>query len=338
MRRWQPSTAWNNSCRNGLCAAFFEIFYDRTMQAEPDNDQPTILIVDDERVNRSMLAELLGQQYRVLLAKDGPSALAIAARESHRLLLVLLDVSMPGMNGYEVLTLLKKQEATAGIAIIFITGQSDAAAEEYGLRLGAADYVSKPIRPAVVSVRVRNQIDLALQRQALQRLAQVDGLTNLANRRHFDDMLQRCYRMCLRRNDPLGLALIDIDHFKLYNDHYGHVQGDEALKQVASTLARHARRPYDLAARFGGEEFALILPGHADAMQVVERFRQEIQELAIAHAASTTAADLTVSCGVLTVHHGQSHETEDCLRRADELLYEAKTTGRNRVCAASLEL
>jgi len=144
--------------------------------------------------------------------------------------------------------------------------------------------------------------------------------------------------MCLRRNDPLGLALIDIDHFKLYNDHYGHVQGDEALKQVASTLARHARRPYDLAARFGGEEFALILPGHADAMQVVERFRQEIQELAIAHAASTTAADLTVSCGVLTVHHGQSHETEDCLRRADELLYEAKTTGRNRVCAASLEL
>lgn len=306
------------------------------MQAEPDNDQPTILIVDDERVNRSMLAELLGQQYRVLLAKDGPSALTIATRESHRLLLVLLDVSMPGMNGYEVLTQLKKQETTAGIAIIFITGQSDAAAEEYGLRLGAADYVSKPIRPAVVSVRVRNQIDLALQRQALQRLAQVDGLTNLANRRHFDDMLQRSYRMCMRRNDPLGLALIDIDHFKLYNDHYGHVQGDEALKQVAGTLARHARRPYDLAARFGGEEFALILPGHADAMYVVERFRQDVQKLSIAHAASTTAADLTVSCGVLTIHHGQTHETEDWLRRADELLYEAKTMGRNRVCAASI--
>ncbi|TDS75372.1 diguanylate cyclase [Comamonas sp. JUb58] len=308
------------------------------MQAEPDNDQPTILIVDDERVNRSMLAELLGQQYRVLLAKDGPSALTIAARESHRLLLVLLDVSMPGMNGYEVLTQLKKQEATAGIAIIFITGQSDAAAEEYGLRLGAADYVSKPIRPAVVSVRVRNQIDLALQRQALQRLAQVDGLTSLANRRHFDDMLRRSHRMCLRRNDPLGLALIDIDHFKLYNDHYGHVQGDEALKQVAGTLARHARRPYDLAARFGGEEFALILPGHADAVEVVERFRLEVQSMAIAHAASTTAPELTVSCGVLTIHCGQTDGMEDCLRRADELLYEAKTSGRNRVCATSVGL
>ena len=151
-------------------------------------------------------------------------------------------------------------------------------------------------------------------------------------------MLQRSHRMCLRRNDPLGLALIDIDHFKLYNDHYGHVQGDEALKQVAGTLARHARRPYDLAARFGGEEFALILPGHADAVEVVERFRQEVQNMAIAHAASTTAPELTVSCGVLTIHCGQADSMEDCLRRADELLYGAKTNGRNRVCATSIGL
>lgn len=199
------------------------------------------MIVDDERVNRVMLAELLGQQYRVLLAKDGPSAIATAQREAHRLQLILLDVSMPGMSGYEeVLTELRKHEHGRHRNHLH-TGQSDAAAEEYGLRLGAADYVSKPIRPAVVSVRVRNQIDLALQRHALQHLAQVDGLT-LANRRHFDDMLQRTYRMCLRRQEPLGLALIDIDHFKRYNDCYGHLQKATKRSGRSQHLGR-ARAP-----------------------------------------------------------------------------------------------
>lgn len=249
---------------------------------------PTVLIVDDERLNRSMLAELLSPHYRVLLAKDGPGALVIAQREAHRLQLILLDLAMPGMNGYEVLGALRAQERTAHIAVIFITGQSNAQAEEYGLRLGAADYVSKPIRPAVVEVRVRNQIRLALQRQALERLAMVDGLTGLANRRHFDDMLERSHRRSLRTGESVGLALIDIDHFKQYNDCYGHVQGDEALKAVAATLQRHARRPYDLAARFGGEEFALILPGESDAQVMAENFRQEVLRLSIAHAASPT--------------------------------------------------
>ena len=140
------------------------------LDALTGSELPTVLIVDDERLNRSMLAELLSPHYRVLLAKDGPGALVIAQREAHRLQLILLDLAMPGMNGYEVLGALRAQERTAHIAVIFITGQSNAQAEEYGLRLGAADYVSKPIRPAVVEVRVRNQIRLALQRQALERL------------------------------------------------------------------------------------------------------------------------------------------------------------------------
>ena len=307
------------------------------MLEELEQDQPTILIVDDERVNRTMLAELLGQQYRVLLAKDGPGALTIASREAHRLMLILLDVSMPGMDGYEVLAQLRSNEATAGIAIIFITGQSDAAAEEYGLRLGAADYVSKPIRPAVVSVRVGNQIQMALQRRALERLAHVDGLTNLSNRRHFDDMLQRTSRRCLRTGEPLGLALIDIDHFKQYNDHYGHIQGDDALKSVASTLARHARRPFDIAARFGGEEFALILPGHMEPRTLVEQFREDVAQQGISHAASQTASHLTVSCGVLTITHPGTELIEEWLQKVDSLLYEAKTQGRNRVQAATYQ-
>ncbi|MCP4517240.1 MAG: diguanylate cyclase [Delftia sp.] len=304
------------------------------LDALTGSELPTVLIVDDERLNRSMLAELLSPHYRVLLAKDGPGALVIAHREAHRLQLILLDLAMPGMNGYEVLGALRAQERTAHIAVIFITGQSNAEAEEYGLRLGAADYVSKPIRPAVVEVRVRNQIRLALQRQALERLAMVDGLTGLANRRHFDDVLERAYRRSLRTGEPVGLALIDIDHFKQYDDCYGHVQGDKALKAVAATLQRHARRPYDLAARFGGEEFALILPGESDAPAMAEHFRQEVLRLSIAHAASPTAPQLTVSCGVLTVRQPSAAPLETWLQKADGLLYQAKAQGRNRIEAA----
>lgn len=296
----------------------------------PADERPTILVVDDERLNRAALAELLGQEYRVLLAKDGPGALAHAQREAQQLLLILLDVSMPGMSGYEVLSALRADERTAGIAVIFITVQSEDAAEEYGLSLGAADYVSKPIRPAIVRVRVRNQIHLAQQKRTLERLAQIDGLTGLSNRRHFDDMLDRAHRRSRRTGSPLGLALIDIDHFKQYNDRYGHIQGDEALKAVARTLQAHARRPDDLAARFGGEEFALLVPGDEGLLQRMEDFRLAVLAQAIEHADSPTGAALTVSCGLVVAQHLEHLSTTDLLQKADSLLYTAKSQGRNR--------
>ena len=296
----------------------------------PADERPTILVVDDERLNRAALAELLGQEYRVLLAKDGPSALAHAQREARQLLLILLDVSMPGMSGYDVLTALRADERTADIAVIFITGQSEDAAEEYGLSLGAADYVSKPIRPAIVRVRVRNQIHLAQQKRTLERLAQIDGLTGLANRRHFDAMFDRAHRRCRRTASPLGLALVDIDHFKQYNDRYGHIQGDEALKTVARTLQAHARRPDDLAARFGGEEFALLLPGDGALPQRLEDFRLAVLAQSIAHADSSTGPSLTVSCGLVVVSQLEQLSPTDLLQKADALLYTAKSQGRNR--------
>ncbi len=296
----------------------------------PADERPTILVVDDERLNRAALAELLGQEYRVLLAKDGPGALAHAQREAQQLLLILLDVSMPGMSGYEVLSALRADERTAGIAVIFITAQNEDAAEEYGLSLGAADYVSKPIRRAIVRVRVRNQIHLAQQKRTLERLAQIDGLTGLSNRRHFDDMLDRAHRRSRRTGSPLGLALIDIDHFKQYNDRYGHIQGDEALKAVARTLQAHARRPDDLAARFGGEEFALLVPGDEGLLQRMEDFRLAVLAQAIEHADSPTGAALTVSCGLVVAQHLEHLSTTDLLQKADALLYTAKSQGRNR--------
>lgn len=297
----------------------------------------SILIVDDERLNRATLAELLQPNYQVLLAKNGQSALEIAHNESMQLALVLLDVSMPGMNGYEVLQALRSDERTAHIPVIFITGQSDEAAEEYGLRLGAADYVSKPIRPAVLQARVKNQVDLFLRKRELEQLALADGLTGLANRRHFDNVLENAFRRNQRSTEYLGLALVDIDHFKQFNDHYGHLQGDDALRAVAWAMRQHAQRAGDLAARYGGEEFAFISLGAEPSLpQQVEHFRQTVQELGIAHAGSPSN-QLSVSAGVVVVPPSSQLPLPDLLALADQLLYEAKAQGRNRMCFKILE-
>lgn len=302
-----------------------------TPPVPPSPANVSILIVDDERLNRATLAELLQSQYQILLAKNGQMALDIARNECQQLALVLLDVSMPGMNGYEVLQHLRADDATAHIPVIFITGQSEESAEEYGLRLGAADYVSKPIRPAVLQARVKNQVDLFLQKRALERLAWADGLTGLANRRHFDEALDQAYRRSKRSGEHLGLALIDIDHFKQYNDHYGHMQGDDALRAVAHTMRQYAQRAGDVAARYGGEEFAFVSLGTPDTLpQQMESLRQAITQLAMAHTSSPNGV-LSVSIGVVVCAPLYQADVATLLQAADQLLYQAKAQGRNQV-------
>jgi diguanylate cyclase (GGDEF)-like protein len=289
----------------------------------------SVLVVDDERLNRTAVAELLQPHYRVLLAKDGPSALNIALNECMQLGLILLDVSMPGMSGYEVLTQLRADTRTAHIPVIFITGQSDEAAEEYGLRLGAADYVSKPIRPAVLLARAKNQIDLLLRKRELEQLALADGLTGLANRRHFDTVLQSIHRRCLHSGETLGLALIDIDHFKQFNDNYGHLQGDDALRAVAQVLKQHAQRSDEIAARYGGEEFAFIgLGSSATLPALMEKFRVAVGALSIPHLASPTGY-LSVSTGLVVWKPDPETTLQEVMTQVDQLLYEAKAQGRN---------
>lgn len=291
----------------------------------------SVLVVDDERLNRAAVAELLQPHYRILLAKDGPSALAIALNECSQLGLVLLDVSMPGMSGYEVLTQLRADTRTAHIPVIFITGQSDEAAEEYGLRLGAADYVSKPIRPAVLLARAKNQIDLLLRKRELEQLALADGLTGLANRRHFDAALQSVHRRCLHSGETLGLALIDIDHFKQFNDNYGHLQGDDALRSVAQVLKQHAQRSDEIAARYGGEEFAFIGLGSSLTLPAqMEKFRVSVSALETPHITSPTGY-LTVSTGLVIWKPTPGTTLQEVMTQVDQLLYEAKAQGRNRL-------
>lgn len=292
--------------------------------------QATVLIVDDDRVNRTLLAELLHPECRVILAKDGVSALA-RIDEDADVDLVLLDVSMPQMDGYEVLRRLREDARTADTAVIFITATADAAAEERGLSLGALDFLPKPIQPAIVRARVRNHLKLAAQRKELERLAERDSLTGIANRRRFDQAFELAWRRAARTDDELALAMVDVDHFKQYNDLYGHGAGDEALREIAQCLLNATRRPYDLAARYGGEEFVLLLHGVADLQRHLEELRSDVAALQIEHTASPTAAFVTVSAGgVVARVHGQFHPAL-LFDQADALLYQAKRQGRNRV-------
>jgi diguanylate cyclase (GGDEF)-like protein len=294
---------------------------------------PTVLIVDDDRVNRTILAELLRDECRVLLARDGVSALRKASEETD-LDLILLDVSMPGMDGYEVLRRLRAEKQTSNTAVIFITALTDEEDEERGLSLGVLDYVFKPIRPVIVHARIRNVLRLVAQRKELEILAARDSLTGLANRRHFDQSFNMACRRAARTGEPLSLAMIDVDYFKQYNDRYGHGAGDDALREVAEVIAGIARRPFDVAARYGGEEFMLLLPGTRELHALLEQLRHEVLSLALAHEDSQIAEVLTVSCGGVITEASREHvpsSPAELLREADRLLYLAKRQGRNRV-------
>lgn len=290
---------------------------------------PTVLIVDDDRLNRLMLAEALQSDCRVILAKDGPTALE-RIRTEPEINLVLLDVAMPEMNGYDVLRQLQAEGRTAGIPVVFITGHAEKEHEERGLLLGAVDYLSKPVEPSIVRARVRNHLKLIAQRRELERLAARDPLTGIANRRHFDESYELACRLAERVGEPLNIAMIDVDCFKQYNDRYGHRAGDSALCRVAEAVAGFARRPYDVAARYGGEEFVLLLPGFVEFRVLLERLRATVHALAMSHDASTAADVVTVSVGAASTAL-QGYNPRTVLERADARLYEAKRQGRNRV-------
>ena len=290
-----------------------------------------VLVADDDAINRMVLGELLKPEYTVILAKNGAQTLERAAR--HAPDLILLDVMMPDMDGYETLRRLRQDPQTAHIAVIFISGLDRPEDEANGLRMGVADYIAKPFNATVVMARVALHLQVVRQRRMLERLAHVDGLTELANRRRFDEVYESEWLRASRSKRPLSLALLDIDGFKLYNDHYGHPAGDRALRAVARSASNGMRRPADLAARYGGEELVLLMPDTdaAQAQQVVCGICDDIAQLMIEHAASTVAPMLTVSVGGATlVDHG-AESASAMFEAADEHLYRAKQTGRNRI-------
>jgi len=298
-------------------------------------DAPKVLVVDDEKFNRQVLTGLLSDQADVILAKDGIQALQKA--KAHRPDLILLDVMMPELDGFGVLWRLKNMEETKDIAVIIVSALDATEDEARGLTLGAMDYIAKPFHPTIVKARVRNILNLVNQRKMLERLAAVDGLTEISNRRKFDEMLDRAWRHCQRQGGSLGLAMIDVDYFKPFNDHYGHSLGDEVLCRVARTLTSALHRPYDFCARYGGEEFVMLLPDTDEegVVTAAENVRAAVEALAIPHAYSSVADVVTVSVGCSVIIPTLDSASPGLVNAADEMLYLAKQKGRNRVVGAS---
>ncbi|CAK0745266.1 two-component system, chemotaxis family, response regulator WspR [Gammaproteobacteria bacterium] len=296
-------------------------------------EKPLILIVDDTPINVQVLAEAFRADYRVRAATSGQAALDSIAKHGIPDL-ILLDIMMPGVDGYEVCRRLKNDSATQNVPIIFVTAKADAIDEEYGLRLGAMDYITKPFHLPIVTVRVQNQINLKLKNDLLESLALIDGLTNLPNRRRFDEALDLEWKRAYRNFLPLTLVMTDIDFFKDYNDHQGHRTGDTCLKKVAGALAEAFQRPPDFVARYGGEEFIALLPETtaAGVRIIVERFRAGVESLRIPHPASKVSHWVTISVGFASVIPNAKGTSADLLERADQMLYRAKTEGRNRIC------
>ncbi|MCC2657166.1 MAG: diguanylate cyclase response regulator [Panacagrimonas sp.] len=297
--------------------------------------RPRLLLVDDQPANIRLLHAVFAEDHDLFMATNGRDALRVCSEQ--RPDLVLLDLRMPGMNGLEVCRAMKADPALQEIPVIFVTGFSDPSAETEGLEAGAVDFIAKPVNPAVVRARVRTHLTLRGQSRMLQRLAYLDGLTGVTNRRGFDEMLAREWRVALRNESPLGLILMDVDHFKAYNDHYGHLKGDATLQWVAQTLATSLRRPADVLARYGGEEFACLLPHAtvAQALQTAEYLRERIQEGAREHVASPVAPVITLSLGATArVPMAIDSDARALLADADALLYRAKQGGRNRVVSA----
>ncbi len=288
-----------------------------------------LLIVDDDPNNVRLLASIFDQDYDILFALSGLEAIDISLRE--RPDLIILDVMMPDLDGYTVCKTIKNHPHTKDIPIVFLTAHCDAEEEIRGLEMGAADFISKPFYPKIVKIRVSNQIELKYAREKLTKLAITDGLTGIANRRYFDDQLAHEWTRARRLNQTLAIAMIDVDWFKKYNDHYGHQGGDDCLRQVANVLSNVAKRDSDFVARYGGEEFAIILPmtQAENALELAKNSCLALSNLELPHALSDFG-HVTLSVGVAVGCPKQNTTPHNLLINADKALYTAKEKGRNR--------
>jgi diguanylate cyclase (GGDEF)-like protein len=294
---------------------------------------PKVLVVDDQPANIQILAEALQSQYDVRIATNGEKALQIA-HESDKPDLILLDVMMPDLDGFEVCRRLKSDPATQHIPVIFVTAKDNASDEERGLSIGAIDYISKPFSIPVVRARVRNHIQLKQRADLLEELASIDPLTHLPNRRLFESTLLDEWKRAQREGATLSILLADVDYFKNYNDHYGHGAGDICLQRVAGAMQSRQSRPGDMVARFGGEEFIVILPNtdREGAKVAGERLCKRIEKLQIPHAYSSAAPVVSISIGCATMSPLLDDiDPSVLINAADSRLYLAKDHGRNRV-------
>ncbi|MBK1646428.1 diguanylate cyclase response regulator [Thiocapsa imhoffii] len=292
-----------------------------------------ILIVDDVPDNIRVLSHILRDAgYQISAATNGRKALSLASTSKPDL--ILLDVMMPEMNGYETCAALKADPTLAEIPVIFVTALADVEDETRGFDLGAVDYITKPFNDVIVRRRVQTHLELKQQRDRLARLSYFDSLTALPNRRAFDERLDQEWHRALRNQTSLAIAMIDVDHFKAYNDSRGHQAGDEALRMIAAVLRQPSQRAADFMGRYGGEEFVGLVNGASlDGLRdVVEQLRARVESLHIVHAAPVEPRWITVSIGAALCQPSSLFvPAQILLDAADRALYCAKQDGRNRV-------
>ena len=292
--------------------------------------KPTILVVDDMTTTLLLLHDLLKDTYEVKIAKSGTKALEIL-ESPNDIDLILLDIVMPDIIGYDVCKRIKNNETIKNIPIIFITGRTSQEDEEYGLNLGAIDYITKPFNKAIVKLRIKNYLNLKIKNDMLEKLSMYDGLTNIRNRRFFDETFEKTFSEIKRDKKSLAVLMIDIDFFKPYNDNYGHGQGDETLRKVAKALEKTIKRASDFVARYGGEEFVILLKDiNKDGVEAVaNNLLNAIRELKITHEFSKIENYVTVSIGVSYYNSSSDITKLELLLKADETLYNVKNSGRN---------
>jgi len=291
------------------------------------------LVIDDDPVQLMIIGRMLSSQYDVKVAKSGEPGLKLAAE--YHIDLILLDLVMQDMSGFEVLSRLKQSDKTKDIPVIIITGCVSKEDEIRGLSLGAADYIRKPYTNIIVSLRVKKHLQHIRQMEAVKSLCLTDGLTGISNRRGFDQVIKSTWNFARRSNECFSVLLLDIDRFKQFNDKYGHSNGDRCLRAIACVIQESIERGTDSVCRWGGEEFAVLLPStHLDgAMFIAERIRNNIANTPIA--LGSTSVFVTASIGVGSIEPGDMEFDEAflgmCMELVDKALYRAKENGRNRI-------
>ncbi len=305
---------------------------------------PSVLVVDDDPGAIQIVYRAIQELGDIRFATNGAEAYRLVRERAPDV--ILLDAEMPGETGFELCRRIKSYPEFSEIAVIFITSHSGLDFEVQALEAGAADFIAKPISALSVQLRLSLHLKLKQQLDELRVLAGTDALTQLANRRTIDETLNREWTRSRRSGSEISFVLLDVDHFKLYNDEYGHPAGDSCLQEVAETLRGIAQRPADIAGRFGGEEFALILPdtGESGAIHVANALREAIVARGVPHEASPVASVVTVSVGVSTWEPppppsrptASEAQVHDLVRAADQALYLAKERGRNIVESQSV--
>ena len=296
-----------------------------------------ILIVDDSFLQAAQLKSIIDDEYDVVVAQTAEDGLRRASDEDFSL--ILLDVVMPEMDGFTLLKKSQEEIITQSIPVILITSLADAVNEQHGLVLGAVDYITKPYIPLIVKARVNTHVKLYQYRRQVEEQSMTDQLTGVANRRRYDRYSLTKWNEAARLKVPFSICMFDIDHFKVYNDTFGHPAGDKVIAAIAKTVSSQLKRSTDFVARYGGEEFVAFSMGEPSEkiFEHLKKIRQAIEDLHIPHS-PTVSEWVTVSAGGVTVIPETGISYDVYLKIADTMLYDAKKHGRNRVVWADERL